>query len=100
MFFFDTFAKSFLFYGIEIDELICDNYPGLNRVHQKNRIQVQHLSFDMCGLFCAFFLYYSCLDLSMTEIVIKFEHPKNLLVSDKISRTVADSRLCLCTDPN
>lgn len=97
--FFDSFGKSALFYGVEIDEYICDNYPAAQGVYEANRVQIQDSSSSMCGLFCVFFLNHCCRGLSMTEIVNKFEFPKNLKLNDDLLRLFSQSQLHICSDP-
>jgi len=97
--FFDSFGKPPLFYGIEIDMYLNKYFNGQYR---ENRIQVQAMSSDMCGLFCVFFLYNMCAGLTLPEIMRKFEYPKHLKSNDalliKFSKTVFSSPVHQCTD--
>ncbi len=88
--FFDSFGKPALFYGIEIDQFLTDNFT---EPYGFNNIQLQHSTSDMCGMFCIFFLFYMCKGLSMREIVTKFEYPKHLLENGLLLRRFAARNL-------
>ena len=96
--FFDSFGKSSLFYGIEIDKFICDSFPWTKGNYQENHTQVQHPRSSLCGLFSIFFLYFSCRGLSLAEIIRKFEYPKHLHFNDTVLMHFA-KRIRYCPNP-
>ena len=98
--FFDSFGKNPFLYGVEIDKFICNSFPEANGNYEWNTTQLQDMSSSMCGLFCLYFMYFSCRGESLRQIVNKFEYPKNLKKNDLLLKLFAKSRLHLCTNPH
>lgn len=97
--FLDSFRKSALFYGVEIDKIYIWQLYSIPKIHEANHIQAQHTRSNMRGLFCVFFLYYSCCSLSVTKITNKLEFPRNLQVNDDRLQKFSLSQLRICSKP-